>query len=178
MSSQCPTIEPLSAGERMHALHRAYARPLYRFLLRLTHGDHELAEDLLQETMLRAWRRFDMLPTDDQVVRPWLFTVARNVAIDAVRARQARPAEVEAGDAGWLSTSTDPVDGMLTARAVREALGRLSPEHRAVLVELYFAGASIAETAARIGIPDGTVRSRSYYALRALRAVIDEYGLR
>jgi RNA polymerase sigma-70 factor (ECF subfamily) len=156
----------------MRALHQAHAKPLYHFLLRLALGDRELAEDLLQDTMLRVWRKLDVLPADIQVVRPWLFTVARNIAIDSARARQARPVEIETGDAAWVSAPTDAVEGMLTARTVREALLKLSPEHRAVLLELYYRGASVAETAARIGIPDGTVRSRSYYALRALRSIM------
>jgi RNA polymerase sigma-70 factor (ECF subfamily) len=156
----------------MRELHRAHAKPLYRFLLRLTLGDREAAEDLLQETMLRAWRKLDLLPDDIQAIRPWLFTVARNVAIDGARARQARPAEVDAGDISWIASSSDAFERLLTIEALRQALLQLSPQHRTVLVELYYRGASVAETAARIGVPEGTIRSRSFYALRALRSII------
>ena len=167
------TAPPPSREHRMRELYQAHAKPLYRFLLRLTLGDREAAEDLLQETMLRAWRRLDLLPDDIQAMRPWLFTVARNVAIDGARARQARPTEVDAGDIAWISSPSDAIESMLTKQTLRQALLRLSPEHRTVLVELYHRGASVPEIAARIGVPEGTVRSRTYYALRALRSLID-----
>jgi RNA polymerase sigma-70 factor (ECF subfamily) len=158
----------------MGALYRTHAQSLYRFLLRRTLGDREAAQDLLQETMLRAWRKLDTLPADTWALRPWLFTVARNVTIDVARARQARAVEVNTGDIAWATAPTDAFDGVLTAQTLREALLRLSPEHRAVLIELYYRDASVAETAARVGVPEGTVRSRSYYALRALRAILGE----
>ncbi len=155
----------------MRELHRAHAKPLFRFLLRLTLGDRDAAEDLLQETMLRAWRKLDLLPDDVQAMRPWLFTVARNVAIDGARARHARPDEIDA-DISWLSSPSDEFERLLTTQALRQALLQLSPQHRTVLVELYYRGASVAEAAARIGVPEGTIRSRSFYALRALRSII------
>src|SRR5437667_259633 len=124
-----PPAGRVPPAAHMRRRHRAPAKPLYRFRLRLTLGDHEAAEDLLQETMLRAWRRLDVLPVDIQVVRPWLFTVARNIAIDSARARQARPVEIGTDDVTWVS-APDAVEGMLTAQAVREALLKLSPEHR------------------------------------------------
>jgi len=157
----------------MQELHRAHAKPLYRFLLRLTLGDREAAEDLLQETMLRAWRNLDLLPDDVQAMRPWLFTVARNVTIDGARARQARPTEIDAGDISWISSPSDAFERLLNKHTMRQALLQLSPEHRTVLVELYYRGASVAETAVRLGIPEGTVRSRSYYAVRALRTILN-----
>jgi RNA polymerase sigma-70 factor (ECF subfamily) len=159
--------------QRMRELHRAHAKALSQFLVRLTLGDQALAEDLVQETMLRVWRKFDLLPDDVSAVRPWLFTVARNIAIDRARARQSRPAEVDIGDISWVGSPSDAVEALLTAQTVREALVKLTPEHRAVLVELYYRGASVAEAAARIGIPEGTVRSRSFYALRVLRSILD-----
>ena len=162
-----------SREQLMREVHRTHAKPLYRFLLRLTLGDHEAAEDLLQETMLRAWRKLDLLATDIPALRPWLFTVARNVAIDGARARQARPTAVGDGDLSWIISPFDAFDGFLTAQTLRQALHKLSPDHRTVLAELYYRGASVAEAAARIGVPEGTVRSRSYYALRALRSIIE-----
>ncbi|WP_433388617.1 sigma-70 family RNA polymerase sigma factor [Micromonospora sp. KLBMP9576] len=156
----------------MAAVVRANAQPLFYFLLRLTRGQYELAEDLLQETMLRAWRRLDELPTEPSAARRWLFTVARNLSIDAARARAARPAEVYGVDLSWVRSPDDPVDGLLDRLTLDNALHKLTPEHRTVLVRLYYDGASVAEAAARIGIPEGTVRSRSFYALRAAREVL------
>lgn len=158
--------------ERMRRIHEAHAGPVLRFLMRLTLGDQDLAEDLLQETMLRAWRNLDHLPREIGRVAPWLYTVARNVAIDAARARRARPPEVAVADITRLPQPGDAVDGLVSGHIVRQALTRLSPEHRAVLIEVYFRGASTAEAAARLGIPEGTVKSRAYYAVRSMRAAV------
>ena len=156
----------------MLAIYTDHARPLYRFLLRLTLGDREVAEDLLQESLLRAWRCIDEVPFN--AARPWLFRVARNVSIDAARARRIRPPETGIGeDIVRMPVPDDAVERMLTSATVRDALLELTPEHRTVLVELYYRGASAAETAARMGIPEGTVKSRVHYALRALRKALD-----
>jgi RNA polymerase sigma-70 factor (ECF subfamily) len=160
------------ADDRMQALYSAHARALYRFLLRLTFGERAAAEDLLQETLLRAWRHLDGLTADVETLRPWLFTVARRIAIDAARARRARPAEVAVLDLGALPSRDDPIEAMLTVQTVRQALNLLSPEHRGVLIEIYFRGRSAREAATVLGIPEGTVKSRAHYAVRFLRTAI------
>ncbi|WP_432837399.1 sigma-70 family RNA polymerase sigma factor [Dactylosporangium sp. CA-092794] len=152
------------------------AKPLLRFLLRLTHGQRETAEDLLQETMLRAWRKVDELPDNPLSVRRWLFIVARHLTIDAVRARLSRPTEISGESVAWVPTVDDEVDVLLERHALRHALLQLSPAHRVVLVEIYYRGASVAEVASRIGVPEGTVRSRSFYALRTIRDVLSRAG--
>ncbi|WP_051799315.1 sigma-70 family RNA polymerase sigma factor [Catenuloplanes japonicus] len=164
--------EEVAPEERMRLIHEAHAGPVLRFLTKLTLGDQDLAEDLLQEAMLRAWRNLDVLPMDTAAVAPWLFTVARNVAIDAARARKARPSEVVLPDISRLPEPVDAMEGMVAEHIVRKALGQLSSEHRAVLIEVYFRGASTAEAAARLGIPEGTVKSRAYYAVRSMRAAV------
>jgi RNA polymerase sigma-70 factor, ECF subfamily len=156
---------------RMQAIYQANAQALYSFLLRLTRGQAEAAEDLLQETMLRAWRKLEELPADALVVRRWLFTVARHLAIDVGRARQARP-EVFGLDLSWLQSPEDAFEGLSDRFVLHDVLRDLTPEHRTVLVELYYGGASVAEVATRIGVPEGTVRSRSFYALRAARGLL------
>jgi RNA polymerase sigma-70 factor (ECF subfamily) len=154
-------------------LYDRYADPLLRFLLRLTLGERPLAEDLLQETLLRAWRNLANLPAEPENRRKWLFTVARRVAIDAARARKARPAETVVTDFNRLQADGDEMETVVAVHTIREALSKLSPEHRAVLIELYYRGGSMAETAARLGIPGGTVKSRAHYALRALRVAVE-----
>jgi RNA polymerase sigma-70 factor (ECF subfamily) len=131
-----------------------------------------LAEDLLQETMLQAWRKLDHLPTEAESVRRWLFTVARRIAIDASRARRARPTEVGVSDISQLPSTDDPIDRIITAETVRQALPKLTPAHREILSELHYFGRSTQEAAVQLGIPERTVKSRAYYALRALRAAI------
>jgi RNA polymerase sigma-70 factor (ECF subfamily) len=150
----------------------AQSRALRRYLMRLTNGRRETVEDLLQETMLRAWRKRDELPAGEEPLRRWLFTVARNLTIDAARARLARPTEISDDNLVRVPAPGDVLDRVLDRRLLDQALRRLSPEHRAVLVSLYYRDASVAEAAAAIGVPEGTVRSRNFYALRAVRALL------
>ncbi|MFJ6197323.1 sigma-70 family RNA polymerase sigma factor [Micromonospora sp. NPDC092111] len=156
----------------MRWIHEQYRTPLLRFLTRLLLGRQELAEDLVQETFLRTWRNVETLAADPRRIAPWLYTVARHVAIDALRARQARPSEVAIPDLNRLSSAEDEMDRVVSVHTVRLAMQQITPEHRAVLVEMYYKGASVAEAAARLGIPEGTVKSRTYYAVRALHAAI------
>ncbi|MFI7604247.1 sigma-70 family RNA polymerase sigma factor [Micromonospora sp. NPDC049366] len=157
---------------RMRQLYADNAEPLRRFLLRLTWGDKQLAEDLLQETMLQAWRHIERMPSNSESIRRWLFIVARRVAIDAARARQVRPTEVGVTDLAWYGGVVDVTEDVVTAQTVRNALPKLTAAHRSVLIELYFFGRSTEEVATRLGIPEGTVKSRAHYALQALRAAI------
>jgi RNA polymerase sigma-70 factor (ECF subfamily) len=144
---------------------------LFQFLLRMTLGDRREAEDLLQETLLRAWRYMQDHAANAQSLRPWLFTVARHLSIDASRARRSRPTEVIVGDLNVLYDARDQVDQMLTALSVRRGLQALNADQRRVIVEVYYYGRSAREAAEVIGIPVGTVKSRLFYALKALVAV-------
>lgn len=148
-------------------LYRENGAFVLSYVTRLLHDRH-LAEDVVQETMLRAWRHGDQLSEQRGSVRGWLVRVAHNVAMDKIRMRRSRPAEV-AQDAAPEPLVADHADTVVTALHVRNALGRLSPRHRAVIEEIYLNGHTAREAAARLGIPEGTVFSRSYYALRILR---------
>jgi RNA polymerase sigma-70 factor (ECF subfamily) len=163
------------ADERMAALHQAHSASLYRFLLRLTLGQREAAEDLLQETMLRAWQHRDDLPPGD-AVRPWLFTVARRIAIDAARSREVRPKVVDAVDLTTFADDGDPIEHLVNDITIQTALTRLSPKHRNVLLEVYVRSRSTAEAARILNIPEGTVKSRTYQAVRTLRAALSDRG--
>lgn len=161
----------------VRALYADHAGPLLGYVLRLTGGDRQRAEDIVQETLLRAWRHPEVL--SGRPIRPWLFTVARNLVVDGHRARRARPREV--GEAA-LANAPAPaerldVDRILESWAVADALATLRPEHRGVLLETYYRGRSVAEAAEVLGIPVGTVKSRTYYALRALRLALEERGM-
>ena len=76
----------------------------------------------------------------------------------------------------WPALDRD-LDAVLDALVISAALESLSPPHRAVLVQLYFRGESVEEAAASLGIPEGTVKSRSFYALRSLRDALQEQGV-
>ena len=132
----------------------------------------------MQETLLRAWTHPEALAGDRGSPRGWLLTVARNIAMDHFRARRARPSEVSDDliDLTELTTHDD-IDLALQALVVAEGLGALTPDHRAVIVETFYAGRSVAQAAVVLGIPEGTVKSRTYYALRALKAALVERGV-
>jgi len=160
----------------LRALYDEHAAALLSYALRLTAGDRGRAEDIVQETLLRAWRHIGALDEARGSRRAWLVTVARNVAVDAHRARAARPREV-ADDVLAVVPGADEVERALDRILVSEALAALSPEHRAVIVETYYRGRSVSDAAAVLGIPAGTVKSRTYYALRALRLALTERGV-
>jgi RNA polymerase sigma-70 factor (ECF subfamily) len=133
--------------------------------------DRSLAEDCVQETFLRAWRARDGFSPERASLRTWLFVIARNVIVDAQRAIQRTPRIVPVDvldDTG--SPSSDPLDRL----SVIEGLAKLSPEHRDVLVNVHLEGRSYAEVEADSGVPSATLRSRSFYALRAMRDHLTE----
>ena len=156
----------------LRALHDEHATALLVFVRRLT-GDRGQAEDIVQETLLRAWRHASRLPPDG--IRPWLFTTARRLVIDAHRARSARPKETDAELPAVVAT--DDIDAALDAALVLDAIRTLTREHREVLVDSFYRGRTAAEIAADRGLPAGTVRSRIFYALRALRLALQERGV-
>jgi RNA polymerase sigma-70 factor, ECF subfamily len=160
----------------LRALYDAHALALLGYALRLCDGDRAMAEDLVQETLVRAWRHLDQLDPNAAPVRPWLFTVAQHLAIDAYRARRARPQEVGDGPLDTVA-GLDTVETALDRIVVTDALQSLSPEHRAVIVETYYRGRTVAEAARVLGVPPGTVKSRCYYALRALKLALAERGV-
>ncbi|MER5767856.1 sigma-70 family RNA polymerase sigma factor [Streptomyces sp. NPDC001985] len=174
--SALPTPAHTSEGE-LAQLQREHGRALFGFLLGLTYGDTQRAEDLLQETMIRAWRHPEALRSDHDSMRPWLFTVARRLAIDARRARMSRAKEAAHGLESSLMQTEDPIEPAVEALDVRAALDGLTREHRAVLQQVYFRGLSVSEAAEVLGIPAGTVKSRTYYALRALRGALKGYSV-
>jgi RNA polymerase sigma-70 factor, ECF subfamily len=149
----------------------AHSGELYGFALRSL-GDAGLAEEAVQETFVRAWRAGDRFDPEIGSLRTWLFAILRNVVIDLGRARAARPRVAEGG----IEPTVEPLDQALLSWQVEEAMRRLGDDHRRVLVETYYRGRPYAEVAAELGIPEGTVKSRVYYGLRALKVVLEEMG--
>lgn len=162
-------------AELVRLLHEEHAGPLYAFCVRFT-GDPQRAEDVVQEVFLRAWRGLSATDLRTRPVRPWLMHVARNLLTDAHRAQQARPVLVADERALHEAPAVDELDRAVEAWQVAAALSRLTPEHREVLVQAHWLGYSVRETAAHLGIPVGTVKSRAYYAVRALKLVLEEMG--
>jgi len=161
------------AGVR--AVYAAHGPELYRFALRSL-GDRGLAEDAVQETFVRAWQAAARFDDALGSLRTWLFAIVRNVVIDVSRARAVRPplaAGVTTDDLGALD---DEVEQILTAWQVEEALRMLSTEHQRALLEVHYKGRPYDEVARELGVPVGTVKSRVYYALKAMRLALDELG--
>jgi RNA polymerase sigma-70 factor, ECF subfamily len=158
----------------LRSLHDRHAPELWRFALRLTH-DPQVAEDVVQETLLRAWRDPGLVDRSDAAARAWLFTVTRNIVVDRWRSAAARhetgPSNVD--DPAVADRTGEVLDRWLIA----EALGALSPDHRAVIAAAYYEGRSVAEIAEALRIPEGTVKSRLHYGLRGLRLALQEKGV-
>jgi RNA polymerase sigma-70 factor (ECF subfamily) len=161
-------------GELLRALHAEHGGALWSYVVGLTNGDRAQAQDVVQETMLRAWRNPAVLEQTSGSARGWLFTVAKRIVIDEWRTARSRRERVT--EHLPERPVGDETDATVDRQLVMAALRTLSPEHRAVLHECYFRGSSVAEAAAALGVPPGTVKSRTHYALRALRLAIDELG--
>jgi RNA polymerase sigma-70 factor (ECF subfamily) len=158
----------------LRALYSSHGRHLLAYVERMVGGDRQRAEDIVQETLLRAWQHAADLTVEG--ARPWLFTVARRLVVDSDRSRRARPADPSPTVAADVSTP-DELDAALDSYLLADALAALSPVHRQVIVEGFYGGRTTREIAERLNIPNGTVRSRMFYALRALRLALAERGV-
>lgn len=167
-------------GELLDRISSAYRARLLRYVNRLTLGDPHRAEDIVQETMLRVWRlavrqsartgaaEHEITYDEDRLVA-WLYTVARNLAVDAHRRDRTVPMGVVPAPMLQRCTEPDMADAVVDRHVVHGALARLTPEHREVLVQVHLCDRSRADAARAIGVPQGTVKSRTHYALLAMR---------
>jgi RNA polymerase sigma-70 factor, ECF subfamily len=165
------TASPDDAEALFRDLYAEYGPALLRLTTALTGGDRGRAEDLVQETMLRAWTHRHRSDFQHRSPRAWLMTTARHLAIDAHRARQARPLETELSEDFELAGG-QRADATVDEAGVRAALVGLPRSQRQVLAEIYYRGQSVTATARILQIPAGTVKSRAFYAVRALRRVL------
>jgi RNA polymerase sigma-70 factor (ECF subfamily) len=164
-------LRPRRDDELLRALHDKHAHSLLSYVVGLT-NDRANAQDIVQETLLRAWRSPASLERTGGAERGWLFTVARHIVIDQWRSASRRPEVLT--DLVPEHAVQDPAQQIVDRQFVHAALRTLSIEHRQALFETYFRGASIAEAADTLGVPPGTVKSRTHYALHALRQTIDD----
>jgi RNA polymerase sigma-70 factor (ECF subfamily) len=134
----------------------------------------ESAEDVVQETFSRAWRSRSRFDPSLGSLRTWLFTIERRVILD-VSSNQMKT-KTFLLDEDNQPSSEDHVEKAILGWQMESALKRLNPEHRMVVTELYFNGRSGKEVAELFGLPEGTVRSRAFYALRMLRLLLEEAG--
>ncbi|MFG1917527.1 sigma-70 family RNA polymerase sigma factor [Micromonospora sp. NPDC048898] len=168
MLSGASSPEP-TYDDALRLAYETHGPILLNYLLRLTMGNRGLAEDIVQETLVRAWHHPEARTTDGQWSRGWLFTVARRIAIDHLRAARGRPSEQLDERIEERHAAVDDIDRLLNGREVRDAVARLPERLRSALIEIYFQEHTVAEAARNLSIPEGTVKSRTFYALRALR---------
>jgi RNA polymerase sigma-70 factor, ECF subfamily len=164
----------LTSESDIRDAYRAYSGELFGFATRSLR-DRGLAEEAVQETFLRAWRAGERFDPDLGSVRTWLFAILRNVVIDLSRRRSVRigPAPLTEDP---VDESSEPLEDAMLSWQVEEGLRRIGPQHREILIEAYYRERPYAELAVEFGIPEGTVKSRVYYGLRALRNALEELG--
>ena len=161
----------------MRELYTEHAAALWRYAMRLT-GDRALAQDVVQETLLRAWQHPEIADDSARPPRAWLFRVAHNIIIDDRRSVRFR-SEVSSPDGSdeFEHSGPDEVDDALDRLLIADALTHLSPEHCAVVRRSHYLGWTTAQIADDLQIPEGTVKSRLHYALLALRIALHEMGV-
>jgi RNA polymerase sigma-70 factor, ECF subfamily len=169
---QLRAVQPLD----VRAAYAAHGAELYRFALRQL-GDGGAAQDVVQEVFLRAWRASASFDPELASLRTWLFAIARNVVVDEVRRFAVRPWQRELTDDPATPPEAAADDQLVDAWVVEEALRRISAEHRTAIVQTHLRSRPYAEVAAELGIPVGTLRSRVFYGLKALRLALDEMGV-
>ena len=162
-------------GTAMRDLYRLYGGELYGFTLNAL-GDRGAAEEIVQEVFLRAWRHAGRYDAERAAVRTWLYQITRHAIIDARRRASVRPG------LPLQEPSDDPEGGASLEQAmlgwqVAAALERLTPEHRQMIRMAQFRGFTMREISEHTGLPLGTVKSRTWYALRSLRLVLEEMGV-
>ncbi len=155
------------------AIYRDHGTALRRFVLGACH-DPQVADDVVQETVLRVWQQ---APQITGSLRSYLFRTARNIMIDNYRKAQRRPHEAAEREVADPAGGVERIDELLNRVLMEEALLRLSAEHRDVLVALHYRRLTVREASVQLNIPAGTVKSRAFYAVRALRTILDEMGV-
>jgi RNA polymerase sigma-70 factor, ECF subfamily len=178
MPTDAQLMERLRAdatGESLRALYRTYSGELLGFALNAL-GERGAAEEVVQEVFTRAWRRADSYDPSRGSVRTWLYQIARHAIIDMRRRAAVRPG-LAPGDPRPEAAEGDSIEQAMLGWQVAAALERLTPEHRQMIRMAHFQGLSVREIAERCGLPAGTVKSRTWYALRSLRLVLEEMGV-
>lgn len=175
-SSDSTLVERLPfdrSGDELRELYRRYSGELFGFALGAL-GDRELAEEVVQDVFARLWRHADSYDGRRSSVRTWLFAIARNRIVDARRRAAARPKRAEDDSLDAYAEVDAGLDQAVLRWQVTAALARLSPAHREVIRLAHYGGLTMREIAERTGVPLGTVKSRTSYALRHLRLILDE----
>lgn len=163
-----------AAGDRLafEDLYRRYARAVFGLALRRL-GDRGRAEDAVQETFASIWRSARSYRPERGAGAPWLFAVARNAIVDRSRARGDLPADIP-DEADLDASPPDQAEQSWVAWRVHSALEELPEREREVLALAYWSGLSQSEVAEFLGIPLGTVKTRTRAGLAHLADILGE----
>jgi RNA polymerase sigma-70 factor (ECF subfamily) len=165
------------SGDELRELYRRYSSELFGFACNAL-GDRELAEEVVQDVFARAWRAAADYDPRRASVRTWLYTIARNRIVDAGRRASVRPGLAAQEPTDSVGEIDRELEQAVLRWQIAAALARLSPEHRDVIRLAHYGGLSLREISEQKGIPLGTVKSRTSYALRTLRLILDEMEVR
>ena len=172
---EAPPVFDLRSDAGINAAYRTYGAGLHAIARRML-DDLGLAEEAVQETFVRAWRSAHTFDAGAGSQRGWLYAICRNTSVDLYRHRRIRPAVVRAPADHQERVAVDELDRAMRGWILEEALRRLAPEHREVLVGAHIEGRSYDDLAVELGVPVGTVKSRVFYGLRALRKILTAMG--
>ena len=176
-SATAVDARPDTGDDLVPLLYKNFRATLFSQVMALTNHDRQWTEDVVQETMIRAWQHSGTLEREPGMLRGWLLTVARRIVIDGWRNRRVRPQEV-ALEIPENAESTDRADSSLAALTISRALSELDEKYQSVIAETYLAGNTVRQAATILGIPEGTVKSRLYTAMRQLRKALGEVAVR
>lgn len=166
-----------SGAAAMASLYDEHAAALWRYAIGLT-GDASRAEEVVRETLLRAWQHPETARDADRSARASLFTIARNMIIDERRSARCRHVARSFDDSSTPQLSVPyQVDAALDRLVIAAAIAQLSAEYRAVIQRSCYGGWTTAQIATDLGIAEETVMSRLHHAARALRLTLHETGV-
>jgi RNA polymerase sigma-70 factor (ECF subfamily) len=175
-AEEADLVAQMAAGDvesPVAQLYRRYGKRLYRFGVQQL-GNEGLAEEMVQETFVRLWRAAGRFDAEKSSVGTYLYVIARSVAAD-IRKRPSSRSLMPVDDVD-LPPIPDDVDQILDSMVVREALDALGRGHADVIRLAHEEGLTQPQIAERLGLPLGTVKTRTFHGLRALRAALIERG--
>jgi RNA polymerase sigma-70 factor, ECF subfamily len=164
-----PSDAPESTADRREELLLGERDSLHRFVMGLAGHDPYHVEDVVQETLLRAWQLADRLDWRDRPIRMWLFRVARNLLIDGWRKNRTVPVGISTADFADLLVAPDQATQAVDRCVLVDALRSLAPAHREAVVHVHMLDRAGEDVARILGVPSGTVKSRTHHGLRLLR---------
>jgi RNA polymerase sigma factor (sigma-70 family) len=165
----------------LRTLYDRWERPMYAFAYRMVKDDM-LAEEMIQELFLRVWNASERFQESQAKVSTWMFTLLRNLCIDAIRKRKSRMPEPMA-PSDSLERVEDQSEGpehkverQWVGQEIRKALEDLNPDQKQVVESIYFGGLTQQEVAESLSIPLGTVKSRVRLAMKQLGTRLVDFG--